>query len=164
LVALAFSEVDVKTQRAADISAGCFVALIGLFVLFMATTISEAGIHRLSPRTFPYAVGCLLVLCGGGLALKTWNLREKDFAIAWPDGEGIRTITVTLVSLAGYIALMDPLGLPLSTFLYLAFAIWYLNRSKWLTALLTALITGGLSYYVFIRLLGLSFPAGSLFE
>jgi putative tricarboxylic transport membrane protein len=154
----------VKTQRAADISAGCFVALIGFFVLFMATTISEAGIHRLSPRTFPYAVGCLLVLCGGGLALKTWNLREKDFAIAWPDGEGIRTITVTLVSLAGYIALMDPLGLPLSTFLYLAFAIWYLNRSKWLTALLTALITGGLSYYVFIRLLGLSFPAGSLFE
>jgi hypothetical protein len=59
---------------------------------------------------------------------------------------------------------MDPLGLPLSTFLYLAFAIWYLNRSRWLMALLIALITGGMSEVLFIRLLGLSFPAGVLFE
>jgi hypothetical protein len=71
---------------------------------------------------------------------------------------------VSLVSLAGYIALMDPLGLPLSTFLYLTFAIWYLNRSRWLMALTIGLITGGISYVLFIRLLGLSFPAGFLFE
>ena len=153
-----------KTQRAADITAGCLVALIGIFVLSASTWISEAGVHRLSPRTFPYAVGCLLLLCGAGLALKTWSLRGEDPAIAWPDREGVRTIMVSLVSLAGYIALMDPLGLPLSTFLYLTFAIWYLNRSRWLMALTIGLITGVISYVLFIRLLGLSFPAGFLFE
>lgn len=153
-----------KTQRVADIAVGCFVALFGIFVLFASTWISVAGVHRLSPRTFPHVVGLLLVCCGIGLALKSWTLRGEDFAIAWPDGVGIRTITVTLVSLAGYIALMDPLGLPLSTFLYLTFAIWYLNRSRWLMALTIGLITGVISYVLFIRLLGLSFPAGVLFE
>jgi len=154
----------VKTQRAADIAVGCLVALFGIFVLFASTWISVAGVHRLSPRTFPYVVGFLLVLCGTGLALKSVSLRGKDFAIAWPDGVGIRTITITLVCVACYIALMNLLGLPLATFLYLTLSIWYLNRSKWVTAVVIGLITGVVSYALFIRLLGLSFPAGFLFE
>jgi putative tricarboxylic transport membrane protein len=154
----------VKTQRAADIAVGCFITAFGIFVLVSSTSISVAGVHRLSPRTFPYVVSCLLILCGAALALKSWTLREEGPAIAWPDAEGVRTITVTLVSLACFIALMDPLGLPLSTFLYLTFATWYLNRSRWLTALVIGLITAAVSYYVFIRLLGLSFPAGFLLD
>jgi hypothetical protein len=59
---------------------------------------------------------------------------------------------------------MNPLGLPLATFLYITFATWYLNRAKWLTAVTIGLITGVVSYALFIRLLGLSFPAGLLFD
>ena len=124
-----------KTQRVADITVGCLVALLGIFVLFASTWISVAGVHQLSPRTFPYTIGCLLVLCGAGLAIKSWSIRGKDFAIAWPDGEGITAIVVSLLGVAGYIALMNPLGLPLDTFLYVTLAIWYLKRSKWVTAL-----------------------------
>ena len=109
-------------------------------------------------------VGFLLLLCGSGLALKSWTIRGVDFAINWPDGEGVRTILVTLFSLACYIVLLNPLGLPLASFLYIAFSIWYLKRSKWLLALVISLITAVISYYLFIRLLGLSFPAGFLFE
>jgi hypothetical protein len=109
-------------------------------------------------------VGVLLLLCGSGLALKSWSIRGADFAIDWPDREGVRTISVTLASLACYIALMSPLGLPLATFFYLVFSIWYLKRSKWLMAIVISLITALISHYLFIRLLGLSFPAGLLFE
>jgi putative tricarboxylic transport membrane protein len=154
----------VKTQRAADITVGCLVASLGIFVLFASTWISLAGVHRLSPRTFPYTVGVLLLVCGLALALKSWTLQGKGPTIAWPDVVGIRTIIVTLVCVAGYIALMNLLGLPLATCLYLTLSIWYLNRSKWLTAVVTGLITGVISYVLFIRLLGLSFPAGFLFE
>ncbi len=83
--------------------------------------------------------------------------------LKWPDRGGITTILVNLISLAFYIVLMNPLGLPLSTFLYVTFSIWYLNRSKWLTAIVIGLIFGVASYYVFIRLLTLSFPEGFLF-
>ncbi len=153
-----------KTQRVADIGVGCLVAALGIFVLIASTWISVAGVHRLSPRTFPYAVGVLLFACGVALALKSWSLREAGPAIAWPDAEGARTITVTLGFVAGYIALMNLLGLPLATFLYLTLSTWYLHRSKWVAAVMIGLITGVVSYYLFIRVLGLSFPAGFLFE
>ncbi|MEW6335375.1 MAG: tripartite tricarboxylate transporter TctB family protein [Thermodesulfobacteriota bacterium] len=153
-----------KTQRAADITVGCFIALFGLFIIYMSMYITGGAAHRLPPRTFPMVVGILLLLCGSGLAIKAWSVRAADLAIRWPDGQGARTILVMLASLAGYIALMNRLGLPLATFLYVAFSIWYLNRSKWLMALAISLITAAVSYVLFIRLLGLSFPAGFLFE
>ena len=153
-----------KTQRVADIAVGILVALLGVFVLVASMSISTAVAHRLSPRTFPHVVGGLLVVCGIGLALKSWSIRGQDFAIAWPDAEGVRTVTATLAILAGYIALLNWLGLPLATFLYVTLATWYLNRGKWLTASVIGLITGVISYVVFIRLLGLSFPAGFLLE
>ncbi len=153
-----------RSQRAADIWVGSLVALLGVFVLISSTWISVAGVHRLSPRTFPYTVGVLLLACGTALAFKSWTLREEGSAIAWPDRLGIRTITVTLIFVAGYIALLNLLGLPLATFLYLTLATWYLNRSKWVAAVVIGLMTGGISYYLFIRVLQLSFPAGFLFD
>ncbi|MFZ4440846.1 MAG: tripartite tricarboxylate transporter TctB family protein [Syntrophales bacterium] len=153
-----------KTQRAADIYVGCGIAVFGVFILLASMSITGGAAHRLPPRTFPMIVGVLLLLCGSGLALKSWSIKGADFAIDWPDREGIRTIAVTLASLACYIALMNPFGLPLATFFYLAFSIWYLKRSKWLMAIVVSLITALISHYLFIRLLGLSFPAGFLFE
>ncbi len=153
-----------KTQRSADIAVGWFIALLGLLVLLASTMISVRGVHRLSPRTFPYVVGILLLFCGIGLAVKSWRFRGEDIKLKWPDREGITVIVVNLVSLACYVILMNPLGLPLSTFLYVTFSIWYLKRSKWPTAVLIGLITGVVSYFLFIRLLALSFPAGFLFE
>jgi hypothetical protein len=157
-------EVVVKTQRAADIVVGCLIALFGIFIVYASTLITGGAAHRLPPRTFPMIVGILLLLCGSGLALKSWSIREADLAIKWPDREGFRTILVMLASLGCYIALMNPIGLPLTTFLYLAFSIWYLKRSKWLMAIVISLITAVISYTLFIHLLGLSFPAGFLFE
>ena len=58
---------------------------------------------------------------------------------------------------------MNPLGLPLAAFVYIAFSTWYLKRSKWLVAIVIGLITAAVSYYLFIRLLALSFPEGELF-
>ncbi len=152
-----------KTQKSADIAVGCIVALIGLVVLYASTMISVRGAHRLSPRTFPYIVGTILFLSGGGLALKSRRFRGEDIKIKWPEREGVVIILVNLVSLALYIVLMNPLGLPVSTFLYVAFTIWYLKKSRWITAVLIGLLFGFISYYVFIHLLGLSFPEGFLF-
>ncbi|MHB8910745.1 MAG: tripartite tricarboxylate transporter TctB family protein [Syntrophales bacterium] len=153
-----------KTQRAADIVLGCLFALLGIFVIYSSMLITGGGPHRLSPQTFPRIVGILLLLCGAGLALKARSIRGTDLPVAWPDRQGSWTILVTLVSLVIYIAVMDWLGLPLASFLYLFFSIVYLKPSKWLLALVISVITAVISYYLFINLLGLSFPTGSLFE
>ncbi len=152
-----------KTQRSADIVVGWFITLLGIFIVLASTTIQGGAAHRLPPQTFPMVVGFLLLLCGISLAVKSWRLRGVDPAIKWPDREGFLTILVSLASLGCYIALMNPLGLPLASFVYITFSIWYLKRSKWPTAVLIGLITGVVSYFLFIRLLALSFPEGSLF-
>jgi putative tricarboxylic transport membrane protein len=157
-------EADMKTQRGADIVLGCFFALFGVFILCASMFITGGAAHRLPPRTFPMVVGFLLLFCGIALAIKNWSLKGADLVIPWPNREGVRTILVMLASLGCYIILLNPLGLPLSTFFYIAFSIWYLKRSKWLMALTISLITAVISYYLFIDLLGLSFPAGFLFE
>ena len=153
-----------KTLRPVDIVVGCFLALLGLFILYASTMIRVGVERQLSPRTIPSALGFLIFACGTGLAVKSWRFRGEDPKINWPDREGATIILVNLLSLAAYTVLMNPLGLPLSTFLYVSFSTWYLKRSKWITAIVIGLIFGIVSYYVFIRLLGLSFPEGFLFE
>jgi len=154
----------VKTLRQADIAVGCFLALLGLFILYGSMMIRVGVERQLSPRTIPSALGLLILFCGIGLAVKSWRFRGEDPKINWPDRVGVRIVLVNLIMLVFYIVLMNPLGLPLSTFLYVTFSTWYLKPSKWVTAIVIGLIFGIVSYYVFIRLLGLSFPAGFLCE
>ncbi len=117
--------------------------------------------ERLPPRTLPYVVGTIILVCGLILAIRSYRFRGADLAIKWPDRTATFRIAVTLVSLALYLALMEPLGLPLSTFLYISFSIWYLGKYRIWYPLLIGAISGGVSYVLFIQLLGLSFPVGS---
>jgi putative effector of murein hydrolase len=71
-------------------------------------------------------------------------------------------IAVNLLLLALFTALIGPLGMPFATALYVAAAIWYLDRSRLLAALFIGSVSGVVVYYLFIRLLGLSFPLGLL--
>ena len=52
--------------------------------------------------------------------------------------------------------------MPIATGLYVAGAIWYMDRSRILSALLAGAISSLVVHYLFIRLLGLSFPLGPL--
>ncbi len=149
-----------KTQRSADIVGGCFIACLGLVTLFAAAGIKGGMEERLPPRTLPYVVGTIILVCGIILAIKSFRFRGADPAIKWPERPAMVRIGVTLISLALYLTLMDPLGLPLSTFLYISFSVWYLGRYRFWYPLLIGLLSGVISYLVFIYLLGLSFPAG----
>ena len=153
-----------KTIRQADIAVGCFLALLGLFILYAASLI-RVGVERaLSPRAFPSAIGFLIFVCGIGLAIKSWRFRGEDPKIHWPDRKGLIIVLVSLGLLAAYILFMKSLGLPLSTFLYVTASIWFLKPEKWILAIVIGLVFGILSYYVFIHLLKLSFPVGFLLE
>jgi putative tricarboxylic transport membrane protein len=153
-----------KTLRSADIVGGCFLSVLGLLTLWASSNIVTTMEHRLSPRALPYAVGLLILGCGVGLAAKAWRLRGPDKAVDWPDTAGTRTIIVTLAAIGLYNGLLELLGLPLATFLYVTLSIWFLNRTRWAAALVTGIACGVISYYVFISLLGLSFPEGVLFK
>ncbi len=149
-----------KTQRSADILGGCFLALLGLVTLYVSTKIKGGLEERLPPRTLPYVIGFIILMSGIILAIRSWRFRGEDLIIKWPDRPGTIRIVITLVSLLIYIALMGLLGLPLSTFLFISFLIWYLGRYRILYAVFIGFLSGLISYLLFIYLLELSFPVG----
>ena len=106
--------------------------------------------RRLPPRTLPYTVGVIILISGALLAIRSWRFHGEDPVIKWPDRRGTIRVLITLVSLGVYLALMDPLGLPLSTFLYVSFTVWYLGKYRLWYTLLIGVLSGGISYLVFI--------------
>jgi protein-S-isoprenylcysteine O-methyltransferase Ste14 len=153
-------EDSLRTQRSADIAGGCFLVFLGLFTLFAASKITGGLDERLPPRTLPYTVGVIISICGALLAIRSWRFRGEDPVIKWPDRRGTIRVLISLVSLGVYLALMEPLGLPLSTFLYVSFTVWYLGKYRLWYPLLIGFLSGAISYLVFIYLLELSFPVG----
>jgi uncharacterized membrane protein HdeD (DUF308 family) len=153
-------EKALKKQTSADIVGGCFLAVLGLFTLFAASMIKGGMEERLPPRTLPYVVGSIILISGIILAIKSFRFKGEDPTIQWPDRQGTMRILVTLISLIFYIGLVTPLGLPLSTFLYVSFSVWYLGTYRILYALLIGFVSGAISWLLFIYLLELSFPMG----
>jgi len=152
----------VKTQRSADIAAGCFLSILGLIVVFAATGIKGGMDERLPPRTLPYVLGCTMIGAGAILAFKTWRLRGKETFINWPDRAGAVRVLVTLASLAIYIALIELLGLPIDTLLFVSFLVWYLGRYRIIYSAMIGLVSAAVVYFLFIFFLELSFPVGPL--
>jgi hypothetical protein len=151
-----------KSQRKGDIAAGCFIALLGAVVLVAASQIRGDVEERLPPRTLPYVVGFMTLSGGVGLGVKSWRYRGQDPGIRWPDRGGALRIAANLLLLALFIALMAPLGMPVASGLYVASSIWFIDRKRIVTALVTGAVSGAVVYYLFLRLLELPFPLGIL--
>jgi putative tricarboxylic transport membrane protein len=153
-----------KTQKSADIASGCFLAFLGMVVLLAATKITGGMEERLPPRTLPYVLGFTVLIAGIILAIKSWRFRGENPVIKWPDRKGKVRVIIIVVGLAAYIALIDPLGMPIATALYVAFAVWYLwiGSHAILYGIITGLLSGATVFYLFIRFLELSFPIGLL--
>ena len=151
-----------RSQRKCDLAAGAFVALLGAVVILAASQIRGDADERLPPRTLPYVVGFITLAGGMGLAVKAYRFRGEDPKIEWPEKDGWVRIGVNLLLLALFTALMDPLGMPITTGLYVSGAIWYMDRKRILTTLLTGAGSALVVYYLFIQLLGLTFPLGPL--
>lgn len=151
-----------QTQRNADLAAGLFLVCLGVVVLLSSSTIQVLPGERLSPRTLPYLLGITVMICGGLIAFKAWRYHGVAIRVKWPEKSGFMRIIVTIVSLAIYTALIDPIGMPIATFLFISFLIWFIERKYLVTALVTGAVTAVIVYYVFIILLELAFPLGPL--
>jgi putative tricarboxylic transport membrane protein len=151
-----------KTQRAGDIVSGVFLGLLGLVVIVAALRIKGAPDVMMQPRTLPLILGWTIASAGLILAVRAWRYRGADAPVAWPDRAGALRVLVTLATLAGFLFVLVPLGLPLGAAALVTFLVWYLGDYRPVYAALLGLATGGTVYLVFIRLLELSFPAGPL--
>ena len=151
-----------RTLRSADMTAGTLFVGLGTATLVATRWIRGMAGESLNPRTLPSLVGWALVLIGVGIVASAWRYRGAPISIHWPDQRGRQRLWVTAVALIGYAGLIEPLGFPLITALFVAALAWYLGHYRARTMLLLGAASGVIVYYVFMEFLGLNFPLGLL--
>jgi putative tricarboxylic transport membrane protein len=151
-----------RTLRAADLVTGILMAFLGIVTLAAATKIQAQAGDRLSPATMPILVGCMLLAAGIGQIVIAWRFDGEEKVIAWPDSSGRRRVLISIGFMIVYLALLEPLGFPLATLIYITAGIWYLGRYRWWVPPLCGLLCALTVLFVFNDLLGLSFPLGPL--
>lgn len=151
-----------RTLRSADLVAGLLLMALGLLALQASVQIAGTAGERVHPRTFPMLLSAIVVVGGTALAVGAWRQRDQLKVVDWPQGAGKRRVLVTTAGIATYMALLEPLGFPLATLVFVSFSIWYLGRYRWWGAALGGLASAVVILFVFVDLLSLSFPMGLL--
>jgi len=149
-----------RTLRTADLLTGLCAAGLGLATLLASRGIKAMAGESLDPRTLPMMVGWILVGCGAGIVYSGWRYRGEAVAIQWPDRTGVQRLVVTAAMLLAYVGLIEPIGFPIVTALFVAGHSWYLGRYRPWAAILGGVAAGAVVYYVFMEGLELTFPLG----
>jgi hypothetical protein len=150
-----------RTQRSADIASGLFLSALGVVVIAASFYITSPIADRLPPHTLPLVLGWTTLGTGLLLALRGWRARSVGLAIEWPDRDGAGRVVVSLMGLTVFIALIPIIGMPLATWGYVTFSIWYLDR-RITRAVIIGFVSGATVLVLFIRFLELTFPLGPL--
>ncbi|PSL36220.1 putative tricarboxylic transport membrane protein [Planomicrobium soli] len=144
-----------------DRFAGIAFLLIGLLFVFESLRISESSYgSAVGPNIFPIGLGAILILLSLRLLHETFRYRTGA-----GNGEAVqyKKFIIILVSALLYVALLEPLGYVITTFVFLLVAFQTMERGKWLKSFL---IAGAFSfgvYYFFAEFLGGSLPGFPVF-
>ncbi|MCX5732925.1 MAG: tripartite tricarboxylate transporter TctB family protein [candidate division NC10 bacterium] len=151
-----------RTLKSADLITGSLLAFLGAATLVAGRGIKGMAGESLDPRTLPSLVGWGLLAIGAGIVVLALRYQGDPVLVQWPDWGGRRRIAVAFASLVFYMGLMDPLGFPIGTALFVSGLSWYLGHYRVWASLLLGVITAAVVHFVFIEFLGLGFPLGPL--
>lgn len=133
---------------------------LGLYVILTARTFPEGTGGVLGPGFFPILLGILLI---GLSALQLFNTRkEKAVATAFLTESTKRVLFACLI-IIGYMAGIAIFGFLISTPLFLFGIMWFFSVRRWSTLLISSIATTAVLYFVFLKFLSVSLPAGILF-
>ncbi len=133
--------------------------LLELFmpVVFIAVSVYfiVASIPMGSEGTFPLICSVLQLATAVYLMIKVFVKHEVVVKL---EGLNVKKALLTVVALVIYILVMDKIGYCLSTFLLVAFIIWFLGYRNWKIILLCAALTVAATYVIFGVLLHVPLP------
>jgi len=151
-----------RSHRKCDVVAGSVIALLGAVVVYAASQIKGDIDERLPPRTLPYIVGIVLLFSGAALSFKSLRATGPDADVGWPERDGWIRIGVNFLLLLLFVALINVIGMPLATFVYVAATIRYLDRKRTVGAIIAGACSSLVVYFLFMKFLELPFPMGFL--
>jgi hypothetical protein len=142
--------------RAHGLALGFVMASAGYLAL--ALTYPFGSVARPGAGFFPVAVGAFLCAAAATVLLAGFRRAAAGAAPLAPDAR--TRVAVTAAALVGFCLLVPRLGYPLCAVMFVAILLRRLGGSSWLGALVTAVPSALVSYYVFAVTLGVPLPRG----
>jgi hypothetical protein len=143
-------------QRTGEIVIGFALALLGVCVLAAAQKMPFGSIASPGPGVMPAALGALLLLAGGLVALAAWRATPREARVALGHADVIGAIAALVA--AGF--LFETLGAPLVLAVFLTALFRLLARTSWWRALLGGVLGSAATWLFFVQLLDVQLPFG----
>ncbi len=144
------------------------VAMLGTGLGYLLMTTQLPRHDGIDAAFVPSLLSAMLCLLG---VLQLLSVRGLSKAVAEGEGEApassdIKTVVKTLALIVGYIALLNPVGFPIMTAIYLYLQFIVLtpldHRVNHLVYALIALVTSAITYLLFREAFDLMLPSGLL--
>ena len=147
-------------------------AAISMFVFGAITAALSLQLPLGALRTpgtgfFPFALGLALMALAAGRGIQLYLARPKvatpetPAAPAVPEHDGAtRRVALFVAGLITTVALLQPLGYVLSSFLLMLVLLQILGLGRWYLSVAVALVSAAACYLVFVRWLKIPLPAG----
>jgi len=141
--------------------------ITGVIVLLFSIYLMEASWRMPPSKTFGPGAGFLPFWLGALMALLSILLIVDAFRrpvvpamkSVFPSGRALLTLGAVIASLAVYILTLEILGFLVGTGLLTAFLLGVVERERWYTTILVAVLNSAGLYLVFQVLLGVNLPA-----
>ena len=144
---------------------GVVLLLFAIYIGYESSMIEAGAEFGMGPGFMPFWLSVGLGITAAALLVRAVTLPVKRFAAAfYPEKAGALRVFLVLAGYLLSVALMKPLGLPISLAILTAITMPIFGCRSWMTIALTAVLTLFGVYLVFGRWLGVPLPMGILEE
>ncbi len=146
-------------MRRADQVTGVIVLLFSILLMIGAWRMPPSATFGPGAGFLPFWCGALLALLSVLLVLNPfWQSAAFSTKAVFPSGRALWSLGTVIASLAAYILTLETLGFLVGTGLLTAFLLGVVEREKWSTSILVAVLNSAGLFVVFQVLLGVNLP------
>ncbi len=154
-------------QRKSELS--LVISLIYLFFLFLGIVyfIGSLGfpmgkLDQPGAGSYPFMVGLFLIATSSPLFFESLRQKEKklEYEEQFPKGKNLLRVVSVVGTLLAFAILLKPLGYGVCSAVLMAAILRFLGLRSWMKVFLFSVITSGVSYYLFAKILSVPLPQG----
>jgi len=149
-------------QQSKDKLSSLLLLVFSLFICMGSCRYSIGTLHKPGPGFFPFLGGLILGLLSFSHFLIVTTKRRKEVGKGEPvtPGKRWKNLILPLVVLFAYPSLLPVIGFVLTTFLFIAVLLRFVEPIRWSMVLKVAIGVTIVSYFVFQYWLKMQFPTG----
>ncbi|MDI7258499.1 MAG: tripartite tricarboxylate transporter TctB family protein [Thermodesulfobacteriota bacterium] len=146
-------------MRKADQITGIIMLIFSLVLIVESWRMPASATFGPGVGFLPFWLGVLMAILSILLYVKAWRQRATpNEAGVFPGRKALITLFIAIAGLAAYIILLEVIGFLLGTALLTAFLLGIVEREKWSTTILVAVLNAGALFLIFQILLRITLP------